>query len=137
MYNGGIDAAEITFRSEHAKDMQSEIVSINNFLDMLVGAGTVLYVEQAKAACDAGASFIVTPGLTHEVVEMVYRTQHSCLARNLNASELETALSYGLTTVKFFPAESSGGAKKIKDLSAPYQHVKFLPTGGIGLSQHA
>ena len=132
LYDGGIDAAEITFRSEHAKEA-IEIVS-KTIPNMLVGAGTVLNVEQAKAACDAGASFIVTPGFNAKVVEWCIENNIPVLPGISTASELETALSYGITTVKFFPAESSGGAKKIKDLSAPYQHVKFLPTGGIGLS---
>lgn len=132
LYKGGIDTAEITFRSEHAEYAISEIHK--QLPDMLLGAGTVLSVDQAKRAVEAGASYIVTPGFNHEVVKWCVEHDVPVLPGISSASELETALSYGLTTVKFFPAESSGGAKKIKDLSAPYQHVKFLPTGGIGLN---
>lgn len=131
LYDGGIDAAEITFRSEHAKKA-IEIIH-HNLPDMLLGAGTVLNVTQAKEAIQAGASFIVTPGFNHAVVAWCTENNIPVLPGISTASELETALSYGLDCVKFFPAESSGGAKKIKDLSAPYQHVKFMPTGGIGL----
>lgn len=132
LYDGGIDTAEITFRSEHAKAAISEIHE--RLPEILLGAGTVLSVEQAKDAVEAGASFIVTPGFNHEVVKWCIENNVPVLPGISSASELEVALSYGLDTVKFFPAESSGGAKKIKDLSAPYQHVKFLPTGGIDLT---
>lgn len=132
LYEGGIDTAEITFRSEHAKYAISEIHE--QLPEMLLGAGTVLNVDQAKEAVEAGASFIVTPGFNAAVVEWCKQNDVPVLPGISSASELEIALSYGLDTVKFFPAESSGGAKKLKDLSAPYQNVRFLPTGGIGLN---
>jgi 2-dehydro-3-deoxyphosphogluconate aldolase/(4S)-4-hydroxy-2-oxoglutarate aldolase len=132
LYNGGIDTAEITFRSEHALCAMKKISA--QLPDMLLGAGTVLNVEQAADAVQAGAQFIVTPGFNHEVVKWCIENNITVLPGISSASELETALSYGIKTVKFFPAESSGGAKKIKDLSAPYSDVKFLPTGGINES---
>lgn len=129
LYDGGIDVAEITFRSEHALEA---IATIHKELpEMLVGAGTVLTVQQAQDAIQAGASFIITPGFNERVVTW-------CLANNVlilpgvaSASEIELALAHDIHDVKFFPAESSGGAKKLKDLGAPYPQIRFLPTGGI------
>lgn len=129
LFNGGIDAAEITFRSEHTLYAIKEIST--NLPGMLVGAGTVLTKKQASDAVKAGARFIVTPGFNHEVVKWCIENEVPVLPGISSAAEIETALSYGLKTVKFFPAESSGGAKRIQDLSAPYSDVKFLPTGGI------
>lgn len=131
LVNGGINVAEITFRSEHAvKAIESVSKTIP---EMLVGAGTVSSVEQAKAAVEAGAKFIVTPGFNDKVVQWCLDNEVCVLPGVSTASEIETALQYGLTTLKFFPAESSGGAKKLKDLSGPYPHIKFMPTGGIGV----
>lgn len=129
LLRGGIDVAEITFRSEHA---EASIAAIRQaYPDMLVGAGTVLSTEQAEKAVAAGAAFIVTPGFNGSVAKWCLSRHIPILPGISTASEIETALSYGITEVKFFPAESSGGAKKIKDLGAPYQQISFLPTGGI------
>ncbi|MBW9212331.1 MULTISPECIES: bifunctional 4-hydroxy-2-oxoglutarate aldolase/2-dehydro-3-deoxy-phosphogluconate aldolase [Terrabacteria group] len=127
--NGGIDVAEITFRSEHAVSAIQQIHS--ELPNMLLGAGTVLTIEQAKQAKEAGASFIVTPGLNPAIVKWCLEQEIPILPGVSTASEIEQALSLGLKTLKFFPAESSGGAKKLKDFSGPYQNVQFLPTGGI------
>ncbi|WP_323617067.1 bifunctional 4-hydroxy-2-oxoglutarate aldolase/2-dehydro-3-deoxy-phosphogluconate aldolase [Erysipelothrix rhusiopathiae] len=129
LYNGGIDCMEITFRSEFALP-GIEIIA-KELPDMLIGAGTVSSVSQAETAIKAGAQFIVTPGFNHDVVKWCVENDVLILPGISTASELETAISYGLTNVKFFPAESSGGAKKIKDLSAPYADITFMPTGGI------
>lgn len=129
LLEGGIDVAEITYRSEFASDA---IALIHKELpNMLVGAGTVLSVEQASDAVNAGARFIITPGLNIDVITWCLQHDVPIFPGVSSASELEIALSNGITTVKFFPAESSGGAKKLKDLLAPYPHVKFIPTGGI------
>lgn len=129
LFDGGIDVAEITFRSEHAK---TAIAAVRQaYPNMLVGAGTVSSAEQAAHAVEAGAGFIVTPGFNCRVVEWCLSHRIPVLPGVSTASEIETALSYGIKDVKFFPAESSGGAKKIKDLGAPYQQLRFLPTGGI------
>lgn len=126
---GGIDVAEITFRSEYAADA---IALISKELpDMLIGAGTVLTVEQAQAAVNAGATFLITPGFNEAVVKWSVEHEIDIYPGVSTASEIEQALAYGLSDVKFFPAESSGGAKKLKDLGAPYQNIRFLPTGGI------
>lgn len=129
LYNGGIDVAEVTYRSEHAT---SAIETISKELpDMLIGAGTVLTVDQAQEAVHAGAKFIITPGFNQKVVAWCIENQIDVFPGVSSASEIEQALDMGLTNLKFFPAESSGGAKKLKDLSAPYSHVHFIPTGGI------
>ncbi len=129
LLQGGIDCAEITFRSVHAKHAIQQITS--QLPDMLVGAGTVLSPSQAKEAVEAGAQFIITPGFNPSVVEWCIEHDVFVIPGISSASEIEMALAYQLTHVKFFPAESSGGAKKIKDLSAPYQNLTFIPTGGI------
>ncbi|WP_416325669.1 bifunctional 4-hydroxy-2-oxoglutarate aldolase/2-dehydro-3-deoxy-phosphogluconate aldolase [[Eubacterium] hominis] len=132
LYEGGIDVAEITFRSAYATDA---IATIHKELpDMLVGAGTVLTIDQAKEAVEAGASFIITPGFNKAVVAWCIEHDVVVYPGVSTASEIEEALSYGLHTLKFFPAESSGGAKKLKDFAAPYPDITFLPTGGINES---
>lgn len=129
LYEGGIDVAEITFRSEHAKDA---IAAIHTHLpEMLVGAGTVLTIQQAQEAVKAGAGFIITPGFNEKVVAWCVENDIEVYPGVSTASEIELALSYGLHNLKFFPAESSGGAKKLKDLGAPYADLHFIPTGGI------
>ncbi len=125
----GLPVAEVTFRTDAAeasiRGMTKKVPSV------LVGAGTVLTVDNAKAALDAGASFVVTPGFNPKVVEF-------CLERGIpitpginNPTGIESALDLGITTVKFFPAEASGGIAMIKALAAPYGMVRFIPTGGI------
>lgn len=126
---GGINCAEITFRSEYAQQAISDVVK--TYPEILVGAGTVLTISQAEAAVKAGAKFIITPGLNEEVVQWCIHHNVLVVPGVSTASEIEKALSLGLDTVKFFPAESSGGAKRIKDLSAPYSTMHFMPTGGI------
>ena len=100
---------------------------------MLVGAGTVLTVEQAKRAKDAGAKFIVSPGFNPKVVSWCLENGITPTPGCTSPSEIEAALELGLKSVKFFPAEQSGGIAKIKALSAPYSGLKFIPTGGISL----
>lgn len=129
LLKGGLDCAEITFRSAHAA-AAIEAIS-KNVPELLVGAGTVLTIEQAEAAVQAGASFIVTPGFNPAVVRWCQQQNILIIPGVSTATEIEMALQEGITTVKFFPAESSGGAKKIKALSAPYSKLSFIPTGGI------
>ncbi len=126
---GGLPCAEITFRAAGA---DIAIANITKALpDMLVGAGTVLTCEQVDKAIEAGAKFIVSPGLNPTVVK-------HCIERGIpvtpgcaNPSDVEAALELGLDVVKFFPAEAAGGIKMIKAMAAPYGGVKFMPTGGI------
>lgn len=126
---GGLPCAEVTFRTAAAKESMTKIAK--KFPDMLLGAGTVLSVDQVKTAVASGAKFIVSPGLNPKVVEY-------CLANNIpitpgvaTPSEIEIALGFGLEVLKFFPAEANGGLEFLKAISAPYKGVKFIPTGGI------
>lgn len=126
---GGLPVAEVTFRTEHAK--QAMQIINEKFPDMILGAGTVLTTRQVDDAIEAGAKFIVSPGLNPEIVRYCQSKNIMILPGCANASDIEAALSFGLTTVKFFPAEPLGGLKMIKALAAPYVNVNFMPTGGV------
>ena len=128
---GGLNAAEITFRTDAAEEAIKNIA--RECPDMLVGAGTVLTVEQAERALNAGAKFIVSPGFNPVVVQWCLDHGVTPLPGCTTPSEIEQALSLGLKVVKFFPAEQSGGLAKIKAMSAPYGGIKFMPTGGVSL----
>ncbi len=128
---GGIDAVEITFRSEGAEKAISSIKK--TFPDMLVGAGTVLNEKQAKIAEDAGADFVVTPGFDEKTVEYCRRKKIPVFPGCITPTEYQMAMSYGLEVVKFFPAEQSGGVAMIKALSGPFPTLKVIPTGGVSL----
>lgn len=128
---GGLNAAEITFRTDAAEDAIREISKACP--DMLVGAGTVLTTDQAQRALDAGAKFIVSPGFNPKVVKWCLDNGVTPLPGCTTPSEIEQALELGLKVVKFFPAEQSGGLAKIKAMSAPYGGIKFMPTGGVSL----
>jgi 2-dehydro-3-deoxyphosphogluconate aldolase/(4S)-4-hydroxy-2-oxoglutarate aldolase len=126
---GGLPCAEVTFRTDAAEE--SIRIMAQKFPNMLVGAGTVLTIDQVDRAVAAGAKFIVSPGLNPKVVKY-------CVEKNIpitpgvqTPSEIEQALEFGLDVVKFFPAEPAGGLKMIKALAGPYVNLKFIPTGGI------
>ncbi len=128
LVSGGLPCAEITFRTNAAAD------SIKNMAkrgDFLVGAGTVLTVSQVKQAVDNGAEFIVSPGFNKVVVEYCLDNRIPVLPGVCTPTEVTMALDCGLKTVKFFPAESFGGLKTVKALSAPFPNMRFVPTGGI------
>ncbi len=129
LMKGGLPCAEVTFRTQAAEESIRTIAKA--FPDMLVGAGTVLSVDQVKRAVDAGAKFIVSPGLNPKVVEYCLKKNYPVTPGIMTPTELEVALGYGLDVVKFFPAENAGGLKMIKAMSAPYTMMKFMPTGGI------
>lgn len=126
---GGIPCAEVTFRTDAAAD--SIRIMKERWPDMLIGAGTVLTIEQAKEAVKAGASFIVSPGFNPKVVSYCLEQGIPIAPGVSTPTEIEAALEFGLEVVKFFPAEASGGIDAIKAMAAPYKHVKFMPTGGI------
>ncbi|GGC08744.1 bifunctional 4-hydroxy-2-oxoglutarate aldolase/2-dehydro-3-deoxy-phosphogluconate aldolase [Cellulomonas carbonis] len=126
---GGLPVAEVTFRTAAAQD---SIRAMADRGDMLVGAGTVLTPEQVDQAVAAGASYVVSPGLSRAVVERCREHGVLALPGAVTATEIQAALELGLTTVKFFPAGTSGGAAAISALSAPFGGVRFVPTGGIG-----
>lgn len=135
LIDGGLPIAEVTFRTSAAEDAIREISSA--FPDMLVGAGTVLSVEQAQRAKNAGAKFIVSPGFNPKVVSWCLENDILPTPGCTTPSEIEQAIELGLNVVKFFPAEQSGGLEKIQALSAPYGGIKFIPTGGIGFNNLA
>jgi len=126
---GGLPVAEITFRTDAA----AEAIRIlrSRLPQMLIGAGTVLTVDHARQAMDAGAQFLVAPGFNPKVVDY-------CLAHGIrivpgvnSPTDVEMGLDRGLAVLKFFPAEASGGLKMLKALCGPYSGVRFMPTGGI------
>ena len=127
---GGLPCAEITFRTDAAEE--SIRIMTKKFPEMLVGAGTVLTTEQADRAISAGARFLVSPGINPDVVKHCLAKGYPIVPGCATPSEVETAISLGLDTVKFFPAEAAGGIAMIKAMSAPYGKIKFMPTGGIG-----
>lgn len=129
LIRGGLPCAEVTFRTDAAAEA---IAAMSNaFPEMLVGAGTVLTPAQADAAVAAGAKFIVSPGLNPEVVRHCVEHGYPITPGVCTPGEVETALSFGLDVVKFFPAEAAGGLAMIKAMAAPYGKLKFMPTGGI------
>lgn len=125
---GGIPVAEVTFRTAAAPDAIKALAGRD---DLLVGAGTVVSPEQVDRAVDAGARFIVSPGLLPEVVRRARELDVAIVPGAVTPSEIMTALSLGLDTVKFFPANVYGGPSAIKALGAPFGQVKFVPTGGV------
>ncbi len=127
---GGLPCAEVTFRTAAAEETIR--IMKRDYTDMIIGAGTVLTPEQADRAAAAGATFIVSPGLNPDVVKHCQAKGYPIVPGIATPSELETAMSLGLDTVKFFPAEAAGGIAMIKAMSAPYSKIKFMPTGGIG-----
>lgn len=125
----GLPAAEITFRSAAAAEAIRLLRETQP--DMLIGAGTVLNCEQAIAAKEAGATFIVSPGFNPNTVKACQEIGIDIVPGVNNPSTVEAALEMGLTTLKFFPAEASGGINMVKSLLAPYTDIELMPTGGI------
>lgn len=125
----GINCAEITFRTACAKDAIA--LAVEKFPDMNVGAGTVINGRQCVEALNAGARFIVSPGLSVEVAEICKANDVPYYPGCVTPTEIMQALDLGITTVKFFPANVYGGLKALKALSAPFPQVKFIPTGGV------
>lgn len=125
---GGLPVAEVTFRTGAAAEAIRTMAARG---DMLVGAGTVLDVDTARRAQDAGASFIVSPGFGPSVVKFCIDNDLPITPGCVTPTDLQMALDHGLKVVKFFPAEQFGGLKTIKALAAPYGMMRFVPTGGI------
>ena len=129
LIDGGLPCAEITFRTSAAEKAIKTISEA--YPEMLVGAGTVLSIEQVKKAINAGAKFIVSPGFDKEVVKYCLEHHIPVTPGVCTPSDIQKAYKLKLDIVKFFPAEASGGLKMIKAVAAPYNMMKFLPTGGI------
>lgn len=126
---GGLACAEVTFRTEAAEE--SIRLMTEKHPEMLVGAGTVLTIEQVDRAVGAGAKFIVSPGFDPEIVDYCISKDIPVFPGCITPSEVAQAVKRGLKVVKFFPAEQAGGVAMIKAMAAPYTMVKFMPTGGI------
>lgn len=126
---GGLPCAEITFRTEAAEEAIRQISL--SLPEIIVGAGTVLSVDQAARAVSAGARFIVSPGFNPKVVDWCLEHEVPVTPGVATPTEIDMALEKGLEILKFFPAEALGGVRMLKALAAPYGGVKFIPTGGI------
>ena len=129
---GGLPVAEVTFRTDAAEE--SIRIMKREFPEMMVGAGTVVNVEQAERALAAGASFLESPGISRSVVEFALDHKLPIFPGTCTPSEVMTAMEYELLVVKFFPAAQYGGLNTIKALAAPFPSVRFMPTGGINAS---
>lgn len=126
---GGLPVAEITFRTAAAA---AAIARVRREMpEILVGAGTVLTVDSARQALDAGAAFLVSPGFSRAVVQFAIEKGVPVLPGCSNPTDLMAAMEMGLEWVKFFPAEPLGGLGMLKALAAPFGMLKFVPTGGI------
>ena len=130
--NNGINCAEITFRTACAKEAIA--YAVKNYPDMEIGAGTVINADQCEAALKAGATFIVSPGFSPAVAQICKDKSIPYYPGCVTPTEIMAALEFGITTVKFFPANVYGGLKALKALSAPFPQVKFIPTGGVDRS---
>lgn len=128
LIEGGLPCAEITFRTKAAADA-IRIMSSRN--DILVGAGTVLTIDQVNTALDAGARFMVSPGLNPKVAGYCIKNNIAVTPGVCTPSDIEAALDLGLKALKFFPAEAFGGLTTLKAMSGPFTDVAFIPTGGI------
>lgn len=129
LLKGGVDTMEITFRTACAAEAIREVAV--NCPEMLVGAGTVLNLDQCRLALEMGAKFIVSPGFSDEIVAYCVQNDIPVAPGCVTPTEIMAALKHGLKMVKFFPANVYGGLNAMKALSAPFVGLKFLPTGGV------
>jgi 2-dehydro-3-deoxyphosphogluconate aldolase/(4S)-4-hydroxy-2-oxoglutarate aldolase len=129
LLDGGLPCAEITFRTAAAGDAIQRMSAAHP--EILVGAGTVLTVDQAKQAKASGAKFVVTPGFDARVVDWCLVNDMPITPGVMTPTDINQALAKGLHTLKFFPAEAAGGIKTLKAIGGPYVGVRFIPTGGI------
>lgn len=130
--DGNLPVAEITFRTECAEEAIR--LGVQKFPNMYIGAGTVINVDQAKRAVNAGAKFIVSPGLSEEVALYCKEVGVTYYPGCVTPTEIMQAISLGINVIKFFPAGVFGGLKAIKALAGPFPQIKFLPTGGVDAS---
>lgn len=135
LFAGGLPIAEVTLRTEAA--LGSIRVIAREATEVIVGAGTVIDREQAEAAREAGAQFIVSPGMVEEVIVWAQENSIPILAGAVTPSEMIRGINLGLNVLKFFPAETMGGIKAIKAMSDPFPQLQFIPTGGIRLENVA
>jgi 2-dehydro-3-deoxyphosphogluconate aldolase/(4S)-4-hydroxy-2-oxoglutarate aldolase len=131
LQKGGLHIAEITLRTEEA--IQAISIASKEFPEVLLGAGTVLTADQAGLAYENGAKFMVTPGFNPGVVDYCLAHQITIIPGLNSPTQIEQALERNITHVKFFPSEASGGISFINAIAGPYQHIRFMATGGINL----
>lgn len=129
---GGVNTAEITFRTACAAEAIA--LGVKLFPDMNIGAGTVINGEQCRKALDVGAKFIVSPGVSKEVADICKARGVDYFPGCVTPTEIMAAIDCGLTVLKFFPANVYGGLKALKALSGPFPQIKFIPTGGVDLT---
>jgi len=129
LMEGGLPVAEITFRTEAAEESIKRVSRAN--LNILLGAGTILNIDQVKRAVDAGASYLISPGFNRQVVEYCIKNGITITPGAITPTEVQYLIEYALEVAKFFPAEQAGGLAMIKALSAPFPQMRFIPTGGI------
>ena len=130
--DGGINCAEITFRTACAAEAIS--IGVKEFPDMNIGAGTIINLEQAKKAVESGAKFLVSPGLSEAVAVYAKENNIPYYPGCVTPTEIMKALELGIDIVKFFPANVYGGLKALKALAGPFPQIKFIPTGGVDLT---
>ncbi|MBR5617322.1 MAG: bifunctional 4-hydroxy-2-oxoglutarate aldolase/2-dehydro-3-deoxy-phosphogluconate aldolase, partial [Oscillospiraceae bacterium] len=135
MLAGGVDTMEITFRTACAPECIKAVAE--NCPDTLVGAGTIITLEQCKLAVEMGAKFIVAPGFNEEVVAWCVENNIPITPGCVTPTEIMGAMKYGLNLIKFFPANVYGGLNAMKNLAGPLVGIKFLPTGGVNSSNIA
>ncbi|MCJ7512034.1 MAG: bifunctional 4-hydroxy-2-oxoglutarate aldolase/2-dehydro-3-deoxy-phosphogluconate aldolase [Anaerolineales bacterium] len=135
LLTGGLPCVEITFRTDAALESMRSISA--SFPQMLLGAGTVLTVPQAQLAVQAGARYIVSPGMDRKVVEWCQAHDQAVLPGVATPSEIQLALEMGLRVLKFFPAEALGGIPYLEAIAAPFADLRFVPTGGISAARLA
>lgn len=129
LVEGGLPCAEVTFRTDAAEESIRRMAE--KYPDMMVGAGTVLTIDQVNRAVNAGAKFIVSPGFDPEIVDYCIEKEIPVFPGIITPTEAAMAVKRGLKVVKFFPAEQFGGVATIKAMAAPYTMLKFMPTGGV------
>lgn len=127
--NGGLSVVEVVFRTERALECLQAVAE--QVPDVVAGAGTVLSADQANAAVDNGAKFIVSPGLDDAVVGVALERGVPVYPGTITPGEVQRAFNLGLDTVKFFPASLAGGVPMLKALSSVFRTMKFMPTGGV------
>lgn len=135
LLTGGLPVAEVTLRTDAA--LESIRIIAREVREVIVGAGTVINREQAEAAVEAGAQFLVSPGMVEEVVMWARENQIPMLAGALTPTEMIQGINLGLNILKFFPSETMGGLKALGGLSDPFPQLRFIPTGGIRLENVA
>lgn len=126
---GGLPVAEITYRTQVAEEAIRRVSKA--YPDILLGAGTIVTVEQVKSAVGAGASYIISPGFSRSVVEYCVKEGIAVTPGAITPTEIQYLMEYGLDVAKFFPAEQAGGLDMIKAIAAPFPNMRFIPTGGI------